>query len=181
MGAGASTHAKELKQEPPYNESTGYVNHESFQYLNVISQGGYGVVLQCRNITSGLDFAVKVQPKSSLLHHYRRNKTRVTSELEASVVLRHPYIVTIAYAFHTSTLTMLVSPISACGDLRRSLNMCPNKCMSVDRVVFYTAEIISALMYLHRHDIMYRDLKPGNVLLNADGHIMLADLGSLAG
>ena len=53
--------------------------------------------------------------------------------------------------------------------------------MSMDRVVFYAAEILSALMYLHRHDIMYRDLKPSNVLLMADGHVKLVDLGSLTG
>ena len=97
------------------------------------------------------------------------------------MVFNHPYIASVAYAFQTETMVMLVSPISACGDLRRSLNLCQNNCMGLDRVVFYAAEIVSALMYLHRHDIMYRDLKPSNVLLNSDGHIMLADFGSVAG
>ena len=76
---------------------------------------------------------------------------------------------------------MIVSPISVCGDLRRSLNLCPNKRMSLERVVFYAAEITSALIYLHNHNLMYRDLKPANILLHADGHVMLADFGSLAG
>ena len=58
---------------------------------------------------------------------------------------------------------------------------CTNEQMCVERVMFYAAEIISALLYLHSHDIMYRDLKPANILLFADGHIMLTDFGSLAG
>ena len=122
---------------------------------------------------------MKVQPKNALLRHFRKDKNRVTCELAASVVFSHPYLASIAYAFQTETLVMLVSPISACGDLRRCMSLCVNKRMTIDRVMFYAAEIVSALMYLHRHDVMYRDLKPANV--SADGHIMLADFGSLAG
>ena len=157
------------------------VTQDSFEYLNVIAQGGFGVVLECRKITTKELFAMKIQPKSVLLKHFRKDKSRVTCELAASVVFSHPYLASVAYAFQTETLVMLVSPISACGDLRRSLNLCPNKRMSLDRVVFYAAEIVSALIYLHKNNIMYRDLKPPNVLLHADGHIMLADFGSLAG
>jgi serine/threonine protein kinase len=42
---------------------------------------------------------------------------------------------------------------------------------------FYTAEIILALIYLHRNNILYRDMKPENVLIDLDGHIKLADFG----
>ena len=173
---------------PEYVAACAYVDHpftavgyESFEYLNVLASGGFGVVLQCRKISNGKMYAMKIQPKIALLRQYRHDKDRVSRELAANVVLHHPYIASISFAFQTKTLTMLVSPISGCGDLQRSLRLCPNSRMSLDRVVFYSAEIASALMYLHSHDIMYRDLKPSNVLLNSDGHIMLADLGSLTG
>ena len=41
----------------------------------------------------------------------------------------------------------------------------------------YTAEIVSALAYLHANDIMHRDLKPENVLLDNEGHVRLTDFG----
>ena len=51
--------------------------------------------------------------------------------------------------------------------------------LDVKRVKFYSAEIILALAHLHQMGLMYRDLKPNNVLLHEDGHIQLVDLGGV--
>ena len=157
------------------------VNPSNFDYYSVIGKGAFGLVAHVQMKSTGSMYAMKIQPKAALLRNYRKDLSRLTSELAASVVLDHPYVSGIVCAFHTTTLTMLVSSLCTCGDLRRSLKLCANEQMCVDRVVFYAAEIISALLYLHSHDIMYRDLKPSNVLLHEDGHIKLADFGSIAG
>ena len=49
--------------------------------------------------------------------------------------------------------------------------------MSEENALFYIAEVILAIEYLHDHDVLYMDLKPENVLIGHDGHIRLADFG----
>ena len=51
--------------------------------------------------------------------------------------------------------------------------------MDEDRVRYYASEIVLALTHIHQLGMIYRDLKPGNILLNADGHIQLVDLGGI--
>lgn len=51
--------------------------------------------------------------------------------------------------------------------------------LSEERVRFYCAEIVLALNHIHRLGLIYRDLKPQNVLLNAEGHTQLTDLGGV--
>src|ERR1700722_16833579 len=46
-----------------------------------------------------------------------------------------------------------------------------------DRARFYAAEIVEGVEGLHAAGVIYRDLKPGNVLIGADGHIALTDFG----
>lgn len=64
----------------------------------------------------------------------------------------------------------------AAGTLHDALN---GGRLCEDRVRFYVAEIVLALRHLHGMGLLYRDVKPSNVLLNRDGHIQLVDMGGV--
>ncbi|KAL3971211.1 mitogen-activated protein kinase kinase kinase 9 [Sarotherodon galilaeus] len=89
------------------------------------------------------------------------------------------FIVTLAYAFQTKTDLCLVMTIMNGGDLRFHMYNVDEKNPGFDekRACFYTAQIICGLEHLHQHRIVYRDLKPENVLLDDAGHVRLSDLG----
>ena len=70
-------------------------------------------------------------------------------------------------------------PYHVGGDLTSYLNKQPTRRLDEASVAFYIAEAALALDYLHHMGIMYRDVKPGNLLIDADGHLKLADLGGV--
>jgi serine/threonine protein kinase len=74
----------------------------------------------------------------------------------------------------------MVLDLVTAGDLETAICSAEKQRLCELRVQFYAAEIVLALAHLHELGIMYRDLKPCNVLLCDSGHIKLADLGGCA-
>ncbi|XP_030921378.1 rhodopsin kinase GRK1 [Geospiza fortis] len=89
------------------------------------------------------------------------------------------FIVSLACAFQTKTDLCLVMTIMNGGDLRYHIYNVDeeNPGFAEPRAVFYTAQILLGLEHLHQHRIVYRDLKPENVLLDDAGHVRLSDMG----
>lgn len=65
------------------------------------------------------------------------------------------------------------------GDLNKRLISQPNRRLPENAVRFYIGQAALAIDYLHSMGIMYRDVKPANLLVDADGHLKLADLGGV--
>ena len=87
----------------------------------------------------------------------------------------HPYIVTLRFSFQTPSKLYLVLDFINGGHL--FFNLYRQGIFTEPVVRLYTAEMVSALAYLHGNDIMHRDLKPENVLLDNEGHVKLTDFG----
>jgi serine/threonine protein kinase len=89
--------------------------------------------------------------------------------------LNHPFIVPLYFAFQTPKYLYLVLELCSNGDL---FGLMEKKGKIEEQVAkFYLAEIILALEYLHGCGILYRDLKPANVLIDDEFHAKLADFG----
>lgn len=85
------------------------------------------------------------------------------------------------YSFQTPAHAIIVTELVRGGDLGEALKSSREGYIIEDRVRLYAAEIGLALNHMHELGLIYRDLKPGNVLLGEDGHIILADMGLAAG
>jgi serine/threonine protein kinase len=155
------------------------VKYEDFEYYRKLGEGGFGLVVHCKKKSTGKHYAMKIQTKRGLLECFNDDPWRVVFEKEAFAKCQHPFIVNMDYAFQSDALAIMVLGLGSAGDLQKALNNSPNFRFKENRAKFCAAEIVLALAYLHDIGLMYRDLKPSNVLLNADGHIQLVDLGGV--
>ena len=89
--------------------------------------------------------------------------------------LRHPFIIGLHYAFQNSNQLFYVMDFARGGEIFNRLAI--DGSFEEKTARFYICEIICALEFLHGHNIVYRDLKPDNILIDEDGHVKLADFG----
>lgn len=157
----------------PATVSTAVVGAEDFELLRVLGRGTYGKVVQVRKRDTGTLYAMKIMRKEDVL---LRNQVKHTlTERHVLQTVRHPFIVGLQFAFQTDQKLYLVLPFMSGGELFFHLRR--ERAFPEARVLQYAAEILLALQELHRHDVVYRDLKPENVLMDAEGHLALSDFG----
>eukprot|EP00931_Biecheleriopsis_adriatica_P073753 TRINITY_DN47981_c0_g1_i1.p1 TRINITY_DN47981_c0_g1~~TRINITY_DN47981_c0_g1_i1.p1 ORF type:complete len:573 (-),score=109.49 TRINITY_DN47981_c0_g1_i1:303-1958(-) len=154
--------------------SRGSHTIEDFEIVRVVGVGGSGRVLQARHKPTGHFRAVKVMSKARLFQQEQRLQ-RVITEKRILARLQHPFVVSLHWAFQTSTHLFLV--LDFCGGGELFFHMLQRGRFEERDAMFYFCEILLGLEYLHSQSVLYRDLKPENCLLDDEGHIRLTDFG----
>ncbi|URE05108.1 hypothetical protein MUK42_20740 [Musa troglodytarum] len=144
-----------------------------FRLLKRLGYGDIGSVYLVDLRGTGTYFAMKVMDKASIVS---RNKLlRAQTEREILSMLDHPFLPTLYSHFETEKFYCLVMEYCSGGNLHSLRQKQPNKYFSEQAARFFASEVLLALEYLHMLGIVYRDLKPENVLVREEGHIMLSD------
>ncbi|XP_031479182.1 serine/threonine-protein kinase D6PKL2-like [Nymphaea colorata] len=147
------------------------LNH--FRLLKRLGCGDIGSVYLSELSGTKSYFAMKVMDKCSLAS--RKKLLRAQTEREILQLLDHPFLPTLYTHFETEKFSCLVMEFCPGGDLHTLRQRQPGKHFSEQAAKFYVAEVLLSVEYLHMLGIVYRDLKPENVLVREDGHIMLSD------
>ncbi|CAN6438756.1 unnamed protein product [Victoria cruziana] len=143
------------------------------RFLRRLGSGDIGSVYLVEVKASGGVFAAKVMDKRELV---RRNKVgRARTEREILEAVSHPFLPSLHAAIESGRWSCLVTEFCPGGDLHVLRQLQPAKRFDEAAARFYAAEVVVALEYVHMLGIVYRDLKPENVLVRSDGHIMLTD------
>ncbi|CAA0814024.1 Serine/threonine-protein kinase D6PKL2 [Striga hermonthica] len=151
----------------------GVLDLRHFRLLKKLGCGDIGSVYLSELCGTKCYFAMKVMDKASLAG--RKKLLRAQTEREILQSLDHPFLPSLYTHFETEKFSCLVMEFCPGGDLHTLRQRQPGKHFSEQAVKFYVAEVLLALEYLHMLGIVYRDLKPENVLVREDGHIMLSD------
>lgn len=117
--------------------------------------------------------ALKVMLKAEIVHKHQIQ--HIKNERDILCTLESPFIVAFKGSFQDEERLYIVQEWVQRGDLSTVLQLKGR--LSPSEVIFYAAEVVCALCYLHTKRTIYRDLKPENVLIARSGHIRLADFG----
>jgi eukaryotic-like serine/threonine-protein kinase len=153
-----------------------------YEVLDVIGEGGMGIVYRAQDRLSGEMVALKrVTAAPSMLHFSSIASDASTDSLRLALAqefqtlasLRHPNIISVLdYGFDIAGqpyFTMDYLP-----EAQTVLDVTQGK--SPHQIVDLLVQVLQALSYLHRRGILHRDLKPGNILVT-DGHVRVLDFG----
>ena len=160
-----------LPTEP--RKSLSSVSLNDFNIEKVLGKGSFGKVFLVTKRDTGQVYAMKSLRKDMI--EQRNQKIHTKTEREILGEVNSPFIVQLRFAFQTPDKLYMVMDFINGGELFFHLRRCTK--FTEDRTQFYAAEILEALEYLHSQGIIYRDLKPENVLLDTEGHVRLTDFG----
>lgn len=166
-----TTIEKKLKSIENYNENEE-LSLDNFERVSEIGSGSYGIVYKVIKKDTKIQYAMKCLSKFKLKKNHMLDYA--ISEIDIMKELSHPFILKLFYSFSNDASIYLISEFCENGDLQSRLN---KGRVSELEAKFYIAEIVLGLEYLHSKDVIYRDLKPGNILVDIEGHIRLADFG----
>ncbi|XP_069063419.1 RAC-alpha serine/threonine-protein kinase [Pleurodeles waltl] len=150
------------------------VTMNEFEYLKLLGKGTFGKVILVKEKATGRYYAMKILKKEVIVA-----KDEVAHTLTENRVLqnsRHPFLTALRYSFQTHDRLCFVMEYANGGEL--FFHLSKERVFSEERAQFYGAEIVSALDYLHSEkNVVYRDLKLENLMLDKDGHIKITDFG----
>lgn len=146
---------------------------EDLTAVRVLGRGAMGTVFLISD-PARCPFALKVVEKSTLHTKFDADR-RARWEMTVIARLSHPFLPTLLGSAETDEFLAWAVPYCPGGDLNVLRYRQTDRIFSPAAIRFYIAEIVCAIEYLHLHGIVYRDLKPENVLIQNSGHVMLTD------
>ncbi|CAD8068434.1 unnamed protein product [Paramecium sonneborni] len=149
------------------------VSLKDFEFIRCIGVGGFSKVYLVREKKTGLFYAMKLIEKKPIMQQNKQNI--IQNERDIMFNLNHPFIVKMQYAFESRRYLVFVLEYCSGGELFYLLRKV--KRMSEEEAFFYFAEICLGMKNLHDNNIIYRDIKPENILIDFDGHVRIADFG----
>ncbi|KAF2070941.1 hypothetical protein CYY_007747 [Polysphondylium violaceum] len=146
---------------------------DDFELLKVLGVGSFGRVFLVRRKDTKNLYAMKVLNKKDMLK--KKQIAHTNTEKMVLSTMDHPFIVRLHFAFQNEEFLFMCMDYVPGGELFHHLQKAGK--FPEELAKFYIAEVICSLNYLHSNNIIYRDIKPENILLDEEGHIKLTDFG----
>lgn len=140
----------------------------------ILGQGMFGLVFEVQHRSSQALYALKTVSRATVARYHLHNS--VLQEKNIMQTLDHPLVAKLVHTFKDSKRLYFLQELVHGTDffeVLRALGL-----MSDCQAQFYAASLILVLDYLHSRNVVYRDLKPENFMVDAEGYIKLVDFGT---
>ncbi len=158
----------------------GTTLNQRYRILQPVGRGGMGLVYKAEHRRLQSIVAVKeIQNTRADIDEYRTALQLCEQEARMLVRLNHPNLPRVSDAFIERDRFYLVMDFVEGTTLERRLQLNKNKPLGALQVVLWSLQLTDVLHYLHTQTppIIFRDLKPGNIMVRSDGHLFLIDFG----
>ncbi|XP_050426740.1 serine/threonine-protein kinase SIK3-like isoform X3 [Adelges cooleyi] len=143
-----------------------------YELEKTIGKGNFAVVKLAKHVVTNSKVAIKIIDKSQLNED---NLKKIFREIQIMSQLSHPHIVRLYQVMETEKMIYLVTEYAAGGEIFDYL--VKNGRMNEPAACHIFKQIVEAVAYCHNKNIVHRDLKAENLLLDIDNNIKLADFG----
>src|SRR5262245_52136800 len=141
----------------------------------LLGQGGFAVVFRARDHTLNRDVAVKVMDTAGAPSPLLTD--RFVREAQTIARLEHPHIVPIYEVGQTADLLFIVMRCVDGPSLRQLLGTSASRRLSLRDAARVARQVADALAHAHADNVVHRDVKPDNILMDKRGHVMVTDFG----
>ena len=147
-----------------------------YDIIRVLGKGAMGLVYEARDPNLDRRVAIKTIKVENLSEEAAAEyEARFRTEARSAARLQHPNIVSVYDSDRHGDMAYLVMEFIQGEDLKQHLD--GGKRYSLAQSLAMVADVLAALDYAHRQNIVHRDVKPANLLIEANGRVKLTDFG----
>lgn len=149
------------------------IDFADLEFHRIVGTGQFGMVRVVRNMKTNEVYALKIMHKAPITES--KQIEHVINERRILEEASHPFCVKLCGAYQDRNSLYLLQEWVPGGELFHHLDL--EGAFDDNTAMFFAASVLLALEFLHKKGIVYRDLKPENLLLDAQGYIKVADFG----
>lgn len=139
----------------------------------VIGEGAWGCVRIAKHEKTERHYAVKMMSKYGLIKEKQADHAKNEKEILESI--NHPFIVSLKTFEQDSRYIYLIQEFIRGGEFLTLLKQKAR--LEIDISAFFASQMVLFLEYMHENNIVYRDMKPENMLIDKDGYLKIIDFG----